>query len=200
MSVDGASVPSMGRIIFDTATTINGWIADEQSSLAWLFAVENGDTPDEGLFPADAGVLVEGSTTYEWILAEEDILAHPERWQNFHGDKTTFVFTTRDLPVPEGADVRFMSGPVADALPAIREAAGERDIWVVGGGDLAGQLLDIGALDEIAISVAPVALTGGAPLLPRRVESDRLHLVSAKAVGQFARLVYEVRPVAPQAS
>ena len=51
-------MPSMGRIIFDTATTINGWIADEQSSLAWLFAVENGDTPDEGLFPADAGVLV----------------------------------------------------------------------------------------------------------------------------------------------
>lgn len=191
----GASVPSMGRIIFDTATTINGWIADEQNSLAWLFAVENGDAPDEGLFPADAAVLVEGSTTYEWILAEEDILAHPERWQNFHGDKTTFVFTTRDLPVPEGADVRFVSGPVADALPAIREAAGDRDIWVVGGGDLAGQLLDIGALDEIAISVAPVALTGGAPLLPRRVESDRLHLVSAKAVGQFARLVYEVRPV-----
>ena len=200
MSVDGATVPSMGRIIFDTATTINGWIADEQNSLAWLFAVENGDAPDEGLFPADAAVLVEGSTTYEWILAEEDILAHPERWQNFHGDKTTFVFTTRDLPVPEGADVRFVSGSVADALPAIREAAGERDIWVVGGGDLAGQLLDIGALDEIAISVAPVALTGGAPLLPRRVESDRLHLVSAKAVGQFARLVYEVRPVAPQAS
>lgn len=192
----GASVPSMGRIIFDTATTINGWIADEQSSLAWLFAVENGDAPDEGLFPADAAVLVEGSTTYEWVLAEEDILAHPERWQNFHGDKTTFVFTTRDLPVPEGADVRFVSGSVADALPAIREAAGDRDIWVVGGGDLAGQLLDIGALDEIAISVAPVALTGGAPLLPRRVESDRLHLVSAKAVGQFARLVYEVRPAA----
>ncbi|ACZ21383.1 dihydrofolate reductase [Sanguibacter keddieii DSM 10542] len=183
----------MGRIIFDTATTINGWIADEQNSLAWLFAVENGDAPDEGLFPSDAAVLVEGSTTYEWILAEEDILAHPEKWQNFHGDKTTFVFTTRDLPVPEGADVRFVSGAVADALPAIREAAGERDIWVVGGGDLAGQLLDIGALDEIAISVAPVALAGGAPLLPRRVESDRLHLVSAKAVGQFARLVYEVR-------
>lgn len=195
MSVPATSVPSMGRIIFDTATTINGWIADEQNSLAWLFAVENGDAPDEGLFPADAAVLVEGSTTYEWILAEEDILAHPERWQNFHGDKTTFVFTTRDLPVPEGADVRFVSGSVADALPAIREAAGARDIWVVGGGDLAGQLLDIGALDEIAISVAPVALTGGAPLLPRRIESDRLHLVSAKAVGQFARLVYEVRPV-----
>lgn len=183
----------MGRIIFDTATTINGWIADEQSSLAWLFAVENGEAPEAGLFPADAPVLVEGSTTYEWLLAQEDLLAHPEKWQEFYGEKTTFVFTSRELPVPAGARVRFLSGSVTDAIPAIREAAGDSDVWVVGGGDLAGQFLDAGALDEIAISVAPVALTGGAPLLPRRVESDRLHLVSATAVGQFARLVYEVR-------
>jgi dihydrofolate reductase len=182
----------MARILFDTATTINGFIADEQNSLAWLFAVENGENPDDGLFPSGATVLVEGSTTYEWVLAESDILANPEKWTEFHGDKPTFVFTTRDLPVPAGADVRFVSGDVASALPAIREAAGDGDIWIVGGGDLAGQFLDIGALDEIAVSVAPVLLTGGAPLLPRRAESDRLRLVSAEAVGQFARLVYAV--------
>jgi dihydrofolate reductase len=183
----------MGKILFDTATTINGWIADENNSLAWLFAVENGEQPDEGLFPSGAAVMVEGSTTYEWVLAESDILANPEKWREFHGDRPTFVFTSRELPVPEGADIRFVSGEVADAIPAIREAAGDGDIWVVGGGDLAGQFLDAGALDEIALSVAPVALTGGAPLFPRRVESDRLRLVSAEKVGQFARLVYAVR-------
>ncbi|MFF2050451.1 dihydrofolate reductase family protein [Leifsonia sp. NPDC058194] len=183
----------MGKIVFDTATTINGWIADERNSLAWLFAVPGGDEPAEGLLPADAAVMVEGSTTYEWVLAESDILAHPERWQEFHGERPTFVFTHRELPVPAGADIRFVSGPVADALPAIREAAGDDDIWVVGGGELAGQFLDIGALDELAISIAPVALTGGAPLLPRRIESDRLTLESAEVIGQFARLRYSVR-------
>lgn len=183
----------MGRILFDTATTLNGFIADEDDSLAWLFAVEGGEQPDEGLFPSDAVVLVEGSTTYEWILEAEDVLAHPEKWQGFHGDRPTFVFTTRDLPVPDGADVRFVRGSVADALPAIRAAAGDGDVWVVGGGDLAGQFLDAGALDEIHLSVAPVALTSGAPLLPRRVEAQRLRLVEARAVGQFARLVYAVR-------
>ncbi len=182
----------MGRIVFDTATSINGWIADEDNSLDWLFAVEEGDQPAEGLYPADATVMVEGSTTYEWVLAHEDLLAKPEKWREFFEDKPTFVFTTRTLPVPEGADVRFVSGAVADALPAIREAAGDGDIWVAGGGDLVGQFLDAGALDEVRLSVAPVALTGGAPLLPRRVESDRLRLVSAEAVGQFARLVYRV--------
>jgi dihydrofolate reductase len=182
----------MGRILFDTATTINGFIADEHNSLAWLFAVDGGEHPDDGLFPAGAAVLVEGSTTYEWVLAESDILAHPEKWREFHGDKPTFVFTTRELPVPEGADIRFVRGAVADALPAIREAAGDGDIWVVGGGDLAGQFFDAGALDELAVSIAPVALTGGAPLFPRRVESDRMRLVSAAQVGQFARLIYSL--------
>jgi dihydrofolate reductase len=182
----------MGKIIFDTASTINGWIADEQNSLAWLFAVENGETPDAELLPQDTTVMVEGSTSYEWVLAESDILANPEKWEEFHGTKPVFVFTTRDLPVPDGADVRFVSGSVADALPAIREAAGDGTIWVVGGGDLAGQFLDAGALDELAISIAPVTLTGGAPLFPRRVESDRLRLESARAVGQFARLIYSV--------
>ncbi len=182
----------MGRVVFDAATSLNGWIADERGSLDWLFAMPGGDTPGEGLFPSGAVVLVEGSTTYAWVLAHEDLLAHPERWQALYGDKPTFVFTSRTLPVPEGADVRFLAGSVAEALPAIRAAAGDGDIWVVGGGDLAGQFLDAGALDEIALSVAPVALTGGAPLLPRRVGADRLTLVSAAAVGQFARLVYAV--------
>ena len=184
----------MGRIVFDTATSFNGWIADEDNSLAWLFAVEGGDHTDDGLFPTGVSVMVEGSTTYEWVLAESDILAHPEKWREFHGDRPTFVFTTRELPVPEGADIRFVSGPVADVLAEIRAAAGDGDIWVVGGGDLAGQFLDAGVLDEIALSVAPVALTAGAPLFPRRVGSDRLRLVSASAVGQFARLVYRVLP------
>lgn len=150
----------MNRFLFDTATTLNGWIADEQNSLDWLFAVEGGAEPDASLVPQNATVLVEGATTYQWVLEHEDILAHPEKWRNFHGDRPTFVFTTRALPVPEGADVRFVSGAVTDALPASRSAAGDGDVWIVGGGELAGQFLDAGALDEIAVSIAPVLLNG----------------------------------------
>lgn len=183
----------MTRFVFDTASSLNGWIADEENSLAWLFAVDGGAEPSPELLPAHATVLVEGSTTYEWLLRESDLLAHPERWQEFHATRPTFVFTHRRLPVPAGADVRFVSGPVGDVIPQIREAAGVGDVWVVGGGELAGQFLDAGALDELAVSVAPVLLSGGAPLLPRRVEASRLRLRSATAVGQFARLIYDVR-------
>ncbi len=183
----------MGRIIFDTAATLNGWIADDSDSLDWLFAVDGGAEPDPELLPTDARVMVEGSTTYRWVLEHEDLLNHPERWGTLFGVKPTFVFTSRDQPIPAGADVRLVAGPVTDHLPAIRAVAGDGDIWLVGGGDLAGQFLDVGALDEIAVSIAPATLPGGAPLLPRRVGADRLRLVRASQAGQFARLVYEVR-------
>lgn len=182
----------MTKFVFDTATTINGWIADQQNSLGWLFSVEGGSEPDPAMLPQNATVIVEGSTTYEWVLNESDILAHPEKWKEFHGDRPTFVFTTRDLPAPEGADIRFVRGAVAAALPAIREAAGDGDVWVIGGGELVGQFFDAGALDEVALSIAPVFLDGGAPLLPRRIESDRVRLLSASAFGPFARLVYSI--------
>ncbi len=183
----------MTRIVFETASTLNGFIADQHNSLDWLFAVVSDVQPPVA---PRATVLVEGSTTYQWVLDYEHLLEHPQRWTELFGEKPTFVFTTRDLPVPTGADVRFVRGPVADALPAIRDAAGNGDIWVVGGGELAAQFLDAGALDEISVSVAPATVTGGSPLFPRVLGSERLRLTSAKAVGQYAHLVYSVAPPA----
>jgi len=181
----------MSRILYETASTFNGFIADESNSLEWLFAVESVEAP--AVAPT-ATVMVEGSTTYEWVLRHEDLIAQPHKWAEYFGDKPTFVFTSRDLSVPDGADVRFLQGSVADALPAIRDAAGDGDIWIVGGGELAAQFLDTGALDQISISFAPAAVVGGAPVFPRVVGPERLRLVSVKAVGQFAHLVYDVLP------
>ena len=182
----------MARVIFYTASTLNGFIADEQNSLDWLFAVEPPPPEHYERFIASVGVLVEGSTTYEWVLAFEHLLDDPGKWQTLYGDRPTFVFTTRELPIPDGADVRIVAGDVRPVFGRISEAAGDRDIWIVGGGDLAGQFLAAGLLDEIQVAVAPVALTGGAPLLPLRVESDRLSLRSVEQQGQFAVLTYDV--------
>jgi dihydrofolate reductase len=182
------------RVIFFTATTLNGFLADDNDSLDWLFAV--GDPEPEGGGFGDfldrVGVLVMGSTTYEWVLDHERLLEHPEKWKGYYGERPTFVFSTRDLrPVP-GADLRIVSGAVEHHWPAISEAAGDSDVWVVGGGGLVGQFDDAGHLDELQISVAPVTLASGRPLLPRRIESDRLRLVSVARAGQFAELAYAV--------
>lgn len=182
----------MTRFVYYTAATLNGFLADEEHSLDWLFAVEDTGGPDMADFMNGVGVFVEGSSTYEWVLQAENLLAEPQRWQQFYGSRPTYVFSSRPLPIPEGADVRFVNGDVAAVLGDLRAVAGSRNVWVVGGGDLAGQFLDCGALDELVITFAPATLAAGAPLLPRNVGADRLKLQSASQQGQFAVLSYAV--------
>ena len=176
---------AVSEVIYRTATSFNGFIADENHSLDWLFAVDHAEAPDQAEFIEDIGVMVEGSTTYEWVLRQTDVLSNPERWGEFYGARPTFVFTSRRLRVPDGADVRFINGAIEDALPTILGAAGAQDVWLVGGGELAGQFCDIGALDRIELTLAPVALRDGAPLLPRRLESSRISLTRVERYGEF---------------
>src|SRR3712207_7879069 len=65
-------------------------------------------------------------------------------------------------------------------------AAGDRNVWVVGGGDLAGQFADVGLLDELIVSIAPVTLGAGAPLLPRRIDRKSTRLNSSHANISYA--------------
>jgi dihydrofolate reductase len=196
-----ASLTGMPRVIFYTATTLNGFLADESDSLDWLFRVPGGESAETGdaEFPEffeQIGVLVEGSTTYEWVLAHERLVDQPEKWAQFYGGRPTFVFTTRELPRVAGADIRFVTGAVIEHWDEIAAAAGGRDVWLVGGGDLVGQFADAGLLDELRVSIAPVTLAAGRPLLPRVLESDRLTLESVDRTGQFARLIYTVNGAA----
>ncbi len=181
----------MTRLIYYTATTLDGYLADEQDSLEWLFEVPQ-DVDGFSDFFAGIGALVLGSTTYEWVLRHEDLLAHPDKWTAFYGDRPSWVFTTRDLPAVPGARIEFVEGSTESHWDAIRASAGERDVWVVGGGDLAGQFADAGLLDEIRLSVAPVTLGAGRPLLPRCLRAADLTLTSVARNGQFAELSYTV--------
>lgn len=184
----------MTRFIYFTATSIDGFIADEANSLDWLFAVADADPEMSAGFMDSIGVQVMGSTTYEWLLEHEHLLNRPERWAEFFGDLPTKVFSSRDLPIPAGAAVEILSGDVAAHGPALIDIARGKDVWIVGGGELAGQFLDANLLHRISLTVAPVTLGAGAPLLPRRLEADRLALQSVEAAGPFARLVFDVAP------
>lgn len=104
-----------------------------------------------------------------------------------------WVFSSRTLPGVAGADIRFVEGNVKPVHAEMAAAAAGRNIWIVGGGDLAGQFYDNGLLDDIFVQVGSVTLGAGKPLLPRKITSPPLRLVSVRAVGTgFAALLYEV--------
>ena len=182
----------MTSFVYRTATTVNGFIADEQNSLAWLFEVADTDPEMLADMAGRFGVQVMGSTTFAWLVEHENVIEEPEKWTGFFGDLPTRIFSTREFPLPRGADVSIIHGPVVDHVPSLEALARGKDVWIVGGGDLAGQFLDAGHLDRIELDVAPAFVAGGAPLLPRVLSSSRLRLSEAEAIGPVARLVYEV--------
>jgi dihydrofolate reductase len=167
-----------------TATSLDGFIADLDHSLGWLFTrQQDKDGPlNYGVFIADVGALAMGSTTYEWILDHEFSDKPPAEWR-WPYDIPSWVFTHRRLPVVPSADIEFTSADVAAVHEEMVAAAGGRNVWIVGGGDLAGQFADLGLLDEVIVMIAPVTLGGGAPLLPRRIE---LRLDELARNGDFA--------------
>ncbi|APE37378.1 deaminase [Nocardia mangyaensis] len=173
-----------------TATSLDGYIADPDNSLDWLFAVAEADdaTDDVGEFLREVGALGMGATTYEWIAANDP----PGHWRENYGDRPCWVFTHRELPAIPDANLRFVAGAVEPVHERMVAAAGERDIWIVGGGELAGRFADAGLLDEVIVGITPVTLGGGAPLLPRRILSDRMTLVEVARMGQFAKLTYRL--------
>jgi dihydrofolate reductase len=178
-----------------TAATLDGFIADENHSLDWLFEVdrEQGGENSFGAFFADIGAMAMGATTYEWVLEHDRLLEEPEKWRGYYGETPCWVFTHRALPSIPGAEIRFVEGNVAPVHGEMTRAAAEKNIWLVGGGNLVGQFADQELLDEILVGVAPVTLGRGAPLLPRRLTASNLELVDVARDRQFARLSYRVR-------
>jgi len=173
-----------------TATSIDGFIADEDNSLEWLFEADRGSGGSDrfGAFFAGIGAMAMGATTYEWVL--EHAAAD---WGKYYADTPAWVFTHHELPRVEGANVRFVQGDVAPVHAEMAEAAAGKNIWIAGGGGLVGQFADAGLLDELYLGIAPVTLGAGAPLLPRRLGASQLELVDVSRAGQFVQLVYRVR-------
>ena len=176
----------MTRTTYYTASTLDGFIADEHDSLDWLFVqhIDEDGPMNYGAFIETIGALAMGATTYEWV--RQHLARTGEGWSY---EQPTWVFTHRELPPIEGADVRFTAGDVRPVHAQMTAAANGRDLWVVGGGDLAGQFAEAGLLDEVCVQLAPVTLGTGRPVFPRRFD---LKLTELARNGDFACARYDV--------
>jgi dihydrofolate reductase len=175
-----------------TATSLDGFIATEDHSLEWLFPLGDLNESSYPQFISEVGALAMGSGTYEWMLRNAEKVT-AETGSPWPYSQPAWIFSSRELPGIEGTDLKFASGDVRKVHAEMRVAAGAKNIWIVGGGDLAGQFHDAGLLDEIIVQVGSVTLGTGKPLFPRRVLSPHLRLMSVRQMGgSMAELRYEV--------
>jgi dihydrofolate reductase len=187
-----AGLSSDVRTQYFTASSLDGFIATADDSLEWLFPL--GDIADTSYpsFIKQVGALAMGSATYEWMLRHlvSPEVGPPQPWPY---EQPTWVFTSRTLPGIPGADIRFARGDVRPVHREMVDAARGKNVWIVGGGELAGKFYDAGVLDDLFVQIGSVTLGSGKPLLPRSITQPPFQLVSVKAVGTgFAELHYEV--------
>ena len=177
----------MAKTVYYCACSLDGYIAEADDSLDWLTGYDGsfegeGAEPMKGSydrFYEGVGALVSGSVTYEWVLG------HLERtgadWP--YAGKPCWVLSSRDLSRPSGedADVRIVEAKVADLYEEMAAAAGDGNLWVVGGGNVASQFADAGLLDEVIVTVVPVVLGDGKPLFDRHLPGGPMRLTGTHA-------------------
>lgn len=161
------------------ASSLDGFIATADDQLDWLLQFDGFDGGKESYdaFMADVGCIVMGGGTYAWLMEHE-----PGNWP--YPSTPCWVFTHHELSAPKGSDITFVRGPVAEFVEDLKEQAGGRNVWIVGGGVLAAQFADAGALDELIISIIPVVLGSGKAVLPMAGPTPPLELVSSHTLGR----------------
>lgn len=158
------------RSIVYIAASADGYIADAEGRIDWLFAY---DARQYGYddFVASVGTIVMGRTTYDEVLRQG-------AWP--YPGKTAHVLTRRPLPEPPaGASVRAYAD--IDRLIAAVRAPGGPDVWIAGGGQTIRALLDRGAVDRLDIFVIPILLGDGIPLFTRPGRRHPLTLETSRA-------------------
>jgi dihydrofolate reductase len=183
----------VAKTVYYCAASLDGYIAESDDTIEWLTGYQGSVDAPDGLEPGPmvpggayerfyegVGAIVSGSVTYEFVLKH----TRPGADWPYRG-KPYWVLSSRDLPLPDGAadEVHVVSDGVGDLIEDIRSGAGGRDIWLVGGGNVASQFAEEGLLDEVHVTVVPVVLGSGKPLFEGRLRDGPLKLLGTTVFG-----------------
>ena len=161
----------MSRCLAFMGMSLDGCIAGPKDELDWLSAdgAEDTFTP----FFAQIGAMLMGRRTYD-VVAAMDV-----PWP--YGETPVLVATSRELT--GGPDtVRPVAGTIGEVIEQAKAAAGDRDVYIDGGA-LVRSALVAGLVDEVTLSVVPIALGNGIGLFRELSRHVKLELLGARPLG-----------------
>jgi dihydrofolate reductase len=180
----------MSRVQYFVASSLDGFIATTGDDLAWLLQFDGFEGGKESYesFMDGVGCIAMGGETFAWLMEHE-----PGNWP--YPAIPCYVFTRHEHAAPPGSDITFVRGDVREFIGDLKDDAGEKNVWMVGGGNLAAQFADAGLLDELIISVIPVVLGEGKRLLPLEGPTPPLELTASRTMGRgIVELRYRLNP------
>jgi dihydrofolate reductase len=184
----------VGKLLWHTMTSLDGFIAGPNDDMSWVFGVDAGSSETVDRVLSSTGALLVGRRTQD----VEDRLQPGFYGGAFRGP----FFVLRhdpppDPPVVKGVTGRFLDVGIEEAVTIAKEAAGDGDVVVLGANS-ARQCLEQGLLDEIIVHVAPVLVGDGVRLFERAGgESVNLSPISSVDEGGMTVLRYSVGHASP---
>ena len=159
------------NVIVHIATSADGYIARPDDDLEWLTS----RPAPKGFYGMNAfmktiDTTLMGRKTYEMSL---------RLGAKFDSKDRSIVFSRHAPPSDAPSGVEFVSDAIGPFVSRLRERPG-KDIWLMGGGELIASFLDEDAIDEFVVSVVPVFIGDGIPLIARRHRHIPLDLHSVE--------------------
>lgn len=169
------------KIIVNIATSADGFVARKDGTLTWL--------TDRPARAGDYGLAEFSRSVSAKILGRKTFDAAVAMGAHFRTKDVRYVFSRRPPSAPVPAGVDFVTEPIGSFVERMRSQDG-KDLWLMGGGELIGAFLDAHAIDEFIVTIVPVFLGEGIPLIAPRDRAVPLRLISVR---DFADGVVQVR-------
>ena len=191
----------MSKTQYYCAATLDGYIADPDDGIGWLTGYQ-GSFDGEGAEPSPMsdGAPTSGSTraSARWSVADHlrvrDRPSGQGRRMALRGQALLGAELAGPADSPGEQDVRIVEAAVTDIHEEMIAAAGDRNLWVVGGGNVASQFADAALLDEVLLTVVPVVLGVGKPLFDRSLPGGPMQFTGSTIFQSgMVELRYEVK-------
>ena len=173
---------SQRKLVLYIASSLDGYIATEEHSLDWLFAVEGEGDNGISKFYETVDSLLMGRVTYDWIMDYE-------KGEFPYKGKECYVFSKSRKE--ENEYVTFVNEDIPQFTKNLKNKNG-KTIWLVGGGNLLDTFMKEKLVDEIIVTIAPVLIGSGIPLFKNYNFQTFLSLKEINRFNQFVELHYEV--------
>ncbi len=158
-----------GKVFLYIAMSLDGFIARKDDDVSWLDPYQVGEEYGYSDFIKTVGTVIMGARTYTQSLE------HPERL--FKGLKT-YVLSNQSFPIVAGTDVEFYRGDLGELIEKIKKE-NNKNIYIVGGGQVVSSFLNSNLIDELLVFVVPILLSEGIPLFSALNKEIDLRFIEA---------------------
>ncbi len=176
----------MRKVILYIAMSLDGYIADQHGGVGWLGG-DGSDANSPGSYSGflrSVDTIIMGYKTYQQIVSE----LSPDTW--VYAGKKSYVITHRHLESSD--EIIFTDKDLSILLAELKRKNG-KNIWICGGASIVNQLLALGLIDRMHITMIPTLLGDGLRLFSKHAKETRLELISTQSNNGMTDLVYELK-------